>query len=386
MAEPIQIQKRLLSIIIPEYKPDLERYVNNLNSIAAQLNVDFNQFYVIIVNDCDGQPLAEQFYQQFPRLSFLLFNRPENGGPGLARQSGIDIAPSEYVMFMDADDRLYSPMILSQLLHEMGHQLSVPVENKWDVLLTNWLEEALTPESKKDGVILPNRYGYVPHNNDGTWMHGKVYRRQFLIDENIRFNELRVHEDRRVNMIAFALGRTAVLNTKEYSYLWTYNPNSIVRRDNAAYSYNSMDVAIDAANQAYSELLTDHGERCNISTFDGNLLAKNRRYNPVREICQNVYYMYFMDQAWTGKVDQKYMDSLEEHLAEFYQRFKPFYELFQGMDMYRAYSAEREITMNQSGGFMEKESLDNFLKRVCEKYPYSGRVFEITDAMKEPLK
>lgn len=129
-------------------------------------------------------------------------------------------------------------------------------------------------------------------------MHGKIYRREFLVDEGIRFNELRVHEDRRFNMMALALSkRTVTLQTQERTYLWTYNPNSIVRRDGAAYSYNSMDIAITAADEAYDFLIRNHSDRMDITTLNPSKLMSEHKFNLIRDIAQNIFYMYFVRQA-----------------------------------------------------------------------------------------
>lgn len=61
-AKPIvaetKLPETLLSIIIPEYKPDLLRLQQNLFSISSQLNVDLHQVLVILINDSDGEPLS----------------------------------------------------------------------------------------------------------------------------------------------------------------------------------------------------------------------------------------------------------------------------------------------------------------------------------------
>ena len=40
-------------------------------------------------------------------------------------------------MFMDADDRLYSPLTLSLICNELLNQGAATPENKWDIMLTN---------------------------------------------------------------------------------------------------------------------------------------------------------------------------------------------------------------------------------------------------------
>lgn len=43
---------------------------------------------------------------------------------------------------------------------------------------------------------------YINHDMDSTFVHGKVHRRQYLIDNNIRWNDsLTIHEDSYFNCL-----------------------------------------------------------------------------------------------------------------------------------------------------------------------------------------
>lgn len=99
------------SIIIPAYNAEctLERC---LRSIADQR---FRDFQALIVDDGSGDStaaIAERFICQDPR--FVLLSLP-HGGPGAARNRGLEQALGEYILYMDADDYWVREDLLQQL-------------------------------------------------------------------------------------------------------------------------------------------------------------------------------------------------------------------------------------------------------------------------------
>ena len=97
----------LLNIIIPVYKAR-DTLPDTLNSLMAQTR---HNFITTIVNDCDGIDYSDiiEKYRKFLSIKYIV--REENGGPGLACQTGLDenyksTPMCDYVMFVDADDML----------------------------------------------------------------------------------------------------------------------------------------------------------------------------------------------------------------------------------------------------------------------------------------
>ncbi len=81
----------------------------------------------------------------------------------------MDTASAEYVMFCDADDMFLSGLALYTLL--------ALAEKGFDALVCDFMEEV------QDVKTQCSRF--FPHKRDQTFVHGKVYRRQFLLDNNI---------------------------------------------------------------------------------------------------------------------------------------------------------------------------------------------------------
>jgi hypothetical protein len=99
----------------------------------------------------------------------------------------LDHATAEYVMFCDADDMFYSACGCYIIIQEIKN-------GGFDSLTSCFIEESKHP--------ITNEIVYLNHEQDSTFVHGKVHRRQYLIDNHIRWNpNLTIHEDSFFNIL-----------------------------------------------------------------------------------------------------------------------------------------------------------------------------------------
>lgn len=230
----------LLSIIIPFYNENELSLFPLLSSINSQKGVDFSRIELILVNDgFSDYSISDDFFALFFNLNIRLVTLEKNSGPGVARQVGIDHSSAEYVMFCDCDDLIHNVGVLYSLLFEMQ-------SFDCDFVSSSWLEE----------VVLDGAASFITHEFEQTWLHGKMFLRRFLVDNNIRFHpDLRVHEDTYFLKLVSAL----CSNRRHFnlpSYVWTFSPNSITRKDNAIYGFESMSDFVLAAISSTKELIS----------------------------------------------------------------------------------------------------------------------------------
>ena len=108
------MKKNRIDVIIPAYKAQ-KTILRTLSSIAAQTILD--KVDVTIVNDCCPNGDYQEFINMFsPYMNIREIKLPENGGPGVARQYGIDNTEDEFFTCMDADDTLCGATALEILL------------------------------------------------------------------------------------------------------------------------------------------------------------------------------------------------------------------------------------------------------------------------------
>ena len=221
---------RTIDVIIPAYNVPDHILFRCLASIACQDIV--SDLEVTIVDDASTQQNYAKVIKNFSSIMKINLLRYEtNGGPGVARQYGIDHTHNGYLTFIDADDTFNGSFALKALRNgiEMNNGLFQMCVGVFDEVH----EEGLQPG---DGPLL------MAHEQDLVWMFGKMYRRNFIDKYNIRFhNTSRANEDNGFNRL-FQLctsDQEQINFIGAHVYYWHENPNSITRINDCQYSYGS---------------------------------------------------------------------------------------------------------------------------------------------------
>lgn len=215
------MKKNRIDIIIPAYKAQ-GTLLRTLSSIAAQSILD--DLDVTIVNDCcpngDYQALVKMFK---PFMSIKEIKLEENGGPGVARQYGIDNTEDEFFTCIDADDTFAGALALETLREGIKADPSIKCCSAVFMQLGESLQQML------------------PHGNDMVWMFGKIYRREFIDRYKIHFNETRANEDTGFNTWVKLLCDNPgeqVRYITDVVYYWHNKENSITRINDGQYAYD----------------------------------------------------------------------------------------------------------------------------------------------------
>lgn len=274
-----------LQILVPQYNETDEVVKNLLDSIALQQNVPFDEIGVIICNDGSDTYLSLDFLSSYP-FAIEYHYEPHRGISG-TRNACLDYSTAEYVMFCDADDMFLNMCGLYVVFMEM--------EKGFDTLVSAFVEEA---RAKDTGEVI-----YVTKEFDMTFVHGKVHRRQYLIDENIRFkDELVCNEDSYFAVLTQKL-TDDVKHIKTPFYLWKWRDNSVCREPNHRLkTYNYM---IDGNDYLVMEL------------YD-----RDKINDAVYFVCHMVYSVYYMLQKpeWLDPENKEYRDALEKRFAEYFAK------------------------------------------------------------------
>lgn len=218
----------MLGIVIPAYKrPECLREA--LWSLVAQTN---KKFFTIVVDDASPEPLKPICDEFKDKLHISYIRQETNGGPGAARQKGLEICYNsnfDLVMFMDSDDKLF-PQAVARLTYEINHTMSDVVSSEV------WAED-------KEGT------GYVLESENKTWLHGKIFRTSYLRREGIKFPFFRDNEDLAFNLKAIE-NATNKKHLKETLYLFRWEGGSITRNKDMSLtlvSFSYIDAIYDAA-------------------------------------------------------------------------------------------------------------------------------------------
>ena len=225
----ILINKRI-DILIPAYNVADKVLSRCLSSIACQSIVE--DVDITIVDDASTEQNYKEVVAQFEMIMKIQILRYDtNGGPGVARQYGLDHTCNEFVMFIDADDTLNGTFALKALRNNIQtnngiYQMCVGVFDEVHELELN----------ANDGPIL------IPHESDMVWMFGKLYRRTFLNNCNIHFHPTsRANEDNGFNKLCQLVldPSTQIKFIPFHVYYWHDSATSITRANNYSYSFGS---------------------------------------------------------------------------------------------------------------------------------------------------
>lgn len=182
-----QATQPLVSIIVPVY--NVEHYVDEcLASIRAQT---YHNLEILLVEDCstDGSLKALGPHLEDPRVRLIQHER--NSGLSAARNTGIEAASGDFVLFVDSDDAIAPALVETCLVNAAG--------NGADVVVFDFV-------AFKDGEALPKvgdatdvagsrqlegvEYFKLPHF---AWL--KFIRSELLRDPRLRFPAGYYYED-----------------------------------------------------------------------------------------------------------------------------------------------------------------------------------------------
>lgn len=282
-----QYRNNRIDIIIPAYKAQ-GTILRTLSSIACQSIL--SDLDVTIVNDCCPNGDYSEYVKMFsPYMNVREIRMPENGGPGLARQYGIDNTVNQYFTCIDADDTFAGALALETL--RAGIQLNPTIQ--CCVGTFSELHENLQ---------------IVPHQNDMVWMFGKIYKREFIDKYGVRFNDTRANEDTGFNTIVRLLCSNSqdeiVHWIGENVYYWHEKVDSITRINDCQYAFDQSfcgwtDNMIYAIEKAKS-----------IQPFNGNIDQWTLE-------CMMQLYTYFIETVAKNPV---FADQNWEYVKKFYYK------------------------------------------------------------------
>lgn len=118
-----------ITIVIPVY--NAEKYlIRCLDSVIEQT---YHNIEILLIDDgsVDASGRICDTYQQNDRR-IRVFHQP-NSGVSVARNSGLDHATGEYVMFVDSDDWI-APNLCETLVHAMDERCDLVISGYWWVM------------------------------------------------------------------------------------------------------------------------------------------------------------------------------------------------------------------------------------------------------------
>lgn len=181
------IKNPIISIVVPVY--NVEQYLNRcVDSIICQTYKDLD---IILVDDGSTDRsgvICDEYAEKDRRVKVI---HQDNAGLSEARNSGIDNARGDYILFVDSDDWIEKDACKKAL--------SISVEQGADVVCFGFMEffvsgEKIERKPEYTGVIDKSVMMYQLIVNDyNSIVWSKFYSKELFVD--LRFSKGRINED-----------------------------------------------------------------------------------------------------------------------------------------------------------------------------------------------
>lgn len=321
--------KPKLQILITQFNETEDMIKPLLDSIAIQERVDFNDISVIIVNDGSDVHLSREFLCRYKyRIDYIL---AEHKGVSGARNEALDHATADYIMWCDADDEFYITHALWLVMRD--------IKGGFDMLNSVFLEEVCD----KDG----NLVDLIKRDHDRTFVHGKVYRKEYLTENNIRWNEdLHIHED--VYFTSLAMFSTDKIKYQEtFFYVWKNRRDSICRVD-PKYTFNTYVNLLDSNDALLKQLIARGNEASAqyIITF----------------VTFDLYYSLQLP-AWHEEENKQWLNETEKRFSKMWQEYRDIFWKADAKQRNKTANLIRD-RMRQSGMNLELVSFPMWIEYI----------------------
>lgn len=294
--EQLKNAKVKMSIVVPAY--NAEKFLPEcIKNLVDQTFFDIygeDSMELIFVDDKstdDTLEILRKYENQYsPKIK--VYENPVNGGPGGARNLGISKASGVYIGCVDADDiadktmfeKLYKAAVRDDLYADM-------VDSGAD-LEELGVKAILTRESDC-GEVTDDTRSYLIANLGFPWT--RIYRRDFLDENNIKYRENVILEDNDFLIEVIAKIKTLAL-VPEILYFYRNDPESICKRD-AEVSFFEMNV------------------KCIRAIYEKTHLLEN--YSSIRDAVEMQIWdtayrtVYNIDELYRlGGIDEAFMDKM----------------------------------------------------------------------------
>lgn len=322
-----------LQILIPQYKETDEVIKPLLDSIAIQQNVDLkNDVGVIIVNDGSDVFLSDELLKSYPFE--IEYYKNEHKGVSATRDACFEHSTADYVMFCDADDMFYSVCGLYIIFNEIKN-------GGFDSLVSLFIEETRTPDKKE--IV------YVNREMDSTFVHGKVHRRQYLIDKDIRWNHnLTIHEDSYFNIQCQKMSNNVKYCQVPF-YLWKWRDDSVCRHD-PKYILKTFNNMLDSSDACVEQFIKK------------NFISLAKQL--VTSMIYDCYYTMNKTE-WLDQENQEYRRNTEKRFKKYYLKYKEYFDTIEDNERNQIIIGMKN-RMFKEGLMLESITFEDWMKEIMK--------------------
>ena len=213
----------------------------------------------------------------------------------------------------------------------------------FDSMVSLFIEETRLPDT--------HEVMYVNHEKDSTFVHGKIHRMKYLLDNSIRWNDnLTIHEDSFFNILCQSLSQNVKYCNVPF-YLWKWRDNSVCRHD-PKYILKTYNNLIDS-----NEALVAEFEKRNIndkvSFYVGFMIFDG--------------YYTMNKPAWINQENLEYREKTERRFADYFRKHQAIWDSLDSVTKMQISNGVRNRSVME-GMQMETITINDWIDMILKKY------------------
>ena len=221
-----------LSVIIPGYNNSQEYWERCIRSVMGNIGSNDEIFCVD-----DGSSVRPQFLNDFAakdsRIHVLFL--PENVGLPSARNAALELARGEYVTFVDSDDELIPGIYAVALSALCENRVDIAVFGVESIWVNERLHKVNVPPQDWCGILSVELVKSLYDNMVLNYAWNKVYRRDFLTDNRLRFDKDGVPCEDIIFILKCILSRAKWFFVRQVGIKYYRSHNTLLSRYKSTY-------------------------------------------------------------------------------------------------------------------------------------------------------
>lgn len=310
----------LLSIIIPAY--NAEHYLGECLDSCLNQDIPVEEYEIIVVDDGSADATLEVAGKWAESHSNIKVFSQKNQGPSIARNTALDAAQGEFIMFIDSDDYIVRnclKTLISRCIEENLDMLRFCAANVIEGKAIRRIQYGTTAITPGKELLKTKFQVCAPFS---------IYKKSFLDKAELRFHPGILHEDNEFTPRAYyKASRVGSIN--DIIYLVRQTPGSITRSANPKKSHDHLTVikqldkfASEYADKEYRPYFDKLISDCMNSCFNNMCTLQSEDRERLKKIIyenKTILRHFLNSSALTHRIEGLLMNAFPRHILGIYK-------------------------------------------------------------------
>ncbi len=310
--------KLKVSLIIPVF--NMEIYLEKC--LNSAINQTLKEIEILLINDGSTDNSLEICEEYVKKDSRIVLITQENAGLSATRNTGINVAKGEFIVFLDSDDYLD--------LSTLEDSYSLAISEKCDIIIYNYIQvddngKTIYSLNEKDIYAKEEYFRRILSAQTSTMACNKMFKRYLFEKNEIKFPVGIYHEDIPTIYKLFYFANKIKVLEKE-CYFWLKRAGSISKSINSKYIEDFRYIMLDTKkfledNNIFEKYEKEYRRRCahfllglknRINDSNNNKIEKYKMRKKVKNIIKELELHSKNSMSLLKKIDTNLAKKLEQ--------------------------------------------------------------------------